>query len=141
MDFLLEHLHPKLAHFPIGLFIGALIFETISRLLKKDVFHQTARHMYILAVCLTPLVVKAGLWEEEKIKMHHPVFERHELFALITMWGSLVSLPILWFIQKKWERYFRLAFAGCLILMVGFVSTAAHYGGRLVYEYAIGVEE
>ena len=101
--------------------------------------HQTAVHMYILAALSTPFVVQTGLWEEDALHLKHPVLERHEFFALWVMWVSLVSLPLLWFIRTKSSQYFRIAFVLCLILMVSWVMTTGYYGGRLVYEYGVGM--
>ena len=88
-------LHPKVIHFPIALFIGAMGMEVLSLILKKDNLHRTALHMYILATVITPFAVLTGLQEAEHLHLSHPILTIHRNFALLTMWGSLVSLPIL----------------------------------------------
>ena len=88
------HLHPTVVHFPIALFISAVVMELLSLLLKKEGLHQTAKHLYITAAIVTPIVVQTGLWEKEELHLHHPIVELHEQFGLLTMWTSLVSLPI-----------------------------------------------
>ena len=136
-----EHLHPMVVHFPIALFISALGLEVLSILLKKESLHQTAIQIYVVAALLTPFVVKTGLWEEQEHQIHHPVLELHEQFAFITMWTSLVSLAILWIFHHKIKKYFRIIFFVFLEMVVASVSIAAYNGGRMVYEYGIGVEE
>lgn len=134
-------LHPKLVHFPIALFVTALGFDLLSLMFRKEGLHKTAFNMYILAALITPLVVRTGMWESERLNLHHPVLDRHRMFALWTMWVSLMSLPVLWFFKKEIPRYFRILFILLLIGVVGVVTLAGHNGGRMVYEYGVGIEE
>ena len=145
------HLHPMMVHFPIALFLGALGFEIVSLILPakggaaagrtKDSLHRTAFYLYMVAALLSPVVVQTGLWEEDWHHLHHPVVEAHERFALITMWTALASLPIFWLIQKKNSKIFRKVFIIFALLVAVTVSTAAYYGGHMVYDYGIGPEE
>ena len=134
-------LHPMLIHFPIALFVGALVMEIVSLLFKRDNLHQTAIHMCVLGVSLLPLVVWTGLEEAEELKIKHPVAVLHKNLALGTAGVSFISVLFLLFFFKRFTRYFRLVFIVFLILIVGFVVVTAYNGGRLVYEYGVGVEE
>ena len=133
--------HPMVVHFPIALFSTALGLEIASIVFKKDSLHTSALHLYILAALTTPLVVRTGLWEEERLSLNHPVLDWHRTFALWTMWVSLMSLPVLWFMSRKCRRCFRIIFVVFLLGVVSFVSLAGYNGGRLVYEYGAGIEE
>lgn len=148
METILHHLyihvhllHPKVVHFPIALFISAMGLEAVSSIFRKESFHRTAVHMYILATLLTPLVVLTGLSEAEHLNIKHPVLDLHKNFALLTMWGSLISLPILWLIKKHNSKILRFLFLVLTLTIVVFVSIAGHNGGRMVYEYNVGVEQ
>ena len=144
-------LHPKVIHFPIALFLGAMGMEALSLIFsttggsasgeKKDNLHRTAFHMYILATVITPFVVLTGLQEAEHLHLSHPILTIHRNFALLTMWGSLVSLPILWLAKKKGEKVLRIVFIVFLLILVSFVSVTGYNGGRMVYEYGVGVEQ
>ena len=144
-------LHPKVIHFPIALFIGAMGMEALSLILsaiggsalggKKDNLHRTALHMYIFATVITPFVVLTGLQEAGHLHLSHPILTIHRNFALLTMWGSLVSLPILWLAKKKGEKIFRIVFIVFLLILVAFVSVTGYNGGRMVYEYGVGMEQ
>ena len=144
-------LHPKVIHFPVALFLGAMGMEVLSLIFsaiggsafggKKDNLHRTAFHMYIFATVITPFVVLTGLQEAEHLHLSHPILTIHKNFALLTMWGSLVSLPILWLIKKKWEKALRVIFIIFLLMLSAFVSIAGHNGGRMVYEYGVGMEQ
>ena len=136
------HLHPAVVHFPIALFISALVLEGTSRLFKRENLHRTALHIYIFASLIAPFVVWTGLEEAEEWHLvKHAVFDLHKTFALATMWFGLATLPVLWIIKKRIAHFFRYAFLIFLILIVSFVSVAAYNGGRLVYEYGIGIEK
>ncbi len=139
-DFL-QPIHPKVVHFPIALFMTALGLDMVSLVLKKESLHKTALHIYVIAALMTPLVVRTGLWEEERFHLSHPVLDKHRLFALWTMWVSLMSLPVLWFIKQKSQRFFRVVFILLIIGVAGLVTLAGHNGGRMVYEYGVGVEQ
>ena len=137
----IQLLHPKVIHFPIALFIGAMGMEVLSLIFKKDNLHRTALHMYILATVITPFVVLTGLQEAEHLHLGHPVLTIHRNFALLTMWGSLFSLPILWLAKKKSTKVLRITFIIFLLMLAIFVSITGHNGGRMVYEYGVGVDQ
>ena len=134
-------LHPQVIHFPIALFIGAMGMEVLSLIFKKDNLHRTALHMYILATVLTPFVVITGLQEAEHLHLSHPILTIHRNFALLTMGGSLVSLPVLWLANKKGGKVLRIVFIVFLLTLAAFVSVTGYNGGRMVYEYGVGMEQ
>ena len=138
---LLEPLHPKVVHFPVALFITALGSEILSWMTRKQFFHQCAVYLYVCAALLTPLVVRTGLWEEERLHLNHPLLDKHRLFALWTMWVSLMSLPVLWFLFQKHLKAFRIVFVLCLIAISIVVTLTGDKGGTMVYQYRVGVEE
>lgn len=139
-DYLIP-LHPKLVHFPIALFTTALGFDIASFIFRKEGLHKAAVSMYVFAALLTPIVVRTGLWEEERLHLGHPVLETHRMFALWTMWVSLMSLPVLWLIRQKSQKFFRMFFIVLLIAVAGLVTLTGHNGGRMVYEYGVGTEK
>jgi len=134
-------IHPKLVHFPIALFMTALGLDALSLVLRRKELHQTSVHLYVLAALITPVVIRTGLWEEERLNIRHPLMEQHQLIALWTMWISLMSLPVLWLAKKEFAKYFRIIFLACLLAVAGIVSYAGHLGGQMVYEYGVGVEK
>ena len=136
---LFTHLHPMVVHFPIALFVSALILELGSLLFKKENLHQTAVVIYVLATVIAPLVVWTGLEEAERVHLtHHPVLDLHRNFALLTMYSSLLSLPILFLLRKS--KALRWIFLIQLLMVVSFVTLTAYNGGRMVYEYGVGID-
>lgn len=137
---LLTPIHPKLVHFPIALFLTALGLDILSLVFRKKEFHQSAIYLYVGAALLTPLVVRTGIWEAERLHLNHPLLTKHSLMAQRTMWISLMSLPVLWFIKREFTKYFRGLFIVLLLSIAGLVTYTGHLGGQMVYEYGVGVE-
>lgn len=133
-------LHPMLVHFPIALFVAAMVFELLHLIFKKKSLHDSALAVYIGAVVATPITVLAGLAEEKKLNIHHPVMEAHEQLGLATMWVALASLLTLAVLYFKRVRYPAWIFFLLTVLMAVLVCLAAFFGGEMVYEYGVGVE-
>ncbi len=138
LDFLIP-LHPKLVHFPIALFMTAFVFEILSRLFKKNLLSQASVLMYCFAAVLTPVVVYSGLMEQARVNLHHPVLALHKTFAFLTLWISLGSLPLLWAASKVSQKTFKNFFLIVLVSLSITVTMAGYYGGKMVYEYSVGV--
>jgi uncharacterized membrane protein len=134
-------LHPKLVHFPIALFITAFALDILSWVLRKEDLHKAALVVYVSATLLTPLVVWSGLFEQERLHLRHPVLAQHKLYAFVTMWVSLASLPVLWFFKKASSKVFRMIFTSLLLCLALAVSITGYFGGRMVYEYGAGVSQ
>ena len=134
-------LHPRVIHFPIALFIGAMGMEMLSLMFRKERLHRTALDMYIFATVITPFVVLSGLQEAEHLHLHHPVLTIHKNFGLLTMWTSLISLPVLWIVNKRSPKILRTVFLIFVLVIVALVTITGYNGGRMVYEYGVGVEK
>ncbi len=134
-------IHPKMVHFPIALFMAAFLFELLSFLFRKKEFHQTAFYLYVFAALISPLVVRTGIWEVERLQLNHPLLEKHRMVALWMMWGALMSLPVLWLVQKVSIKYFRIIFIVILLSVAGLVTYVGHLGGEMVYEYGAGIAQ
>lgn len=133
-------LHPMLIHFPIAFFIGALGLELVSLIFRNESLHRTAVHLYLLAAFTSVFAVLTGWEEAESLHLRHQVLNFHKTFAFLTLGISWASLPLLWFFRKR-EDLSRQFFAVVVILCAFCVVGAAYNGGRLVYEYGVGVQQ
>ena len=133
------HFHPIIVHFPIALFISALGLEVLSLIFKKDALHQAAWYNYILAVLAAFAAVLSALIDGETLK--HTVFYTHRALGWWTLGIAFLSAPFLFYIKKKSLKLFKVLFFIFLIILASLVSLTGYYGGRLVYEYGVGVEE
>jgi uncharacterized membrane protein len=133
------HLHPLIVHFPIALFITAFGLEILSLIFKKESLHQASWYNYILAIFATIAAILAAWWDKATVK--HPVFYTHKTLAYWTLGVALLSGVILPLVRRKSKRAFRIIFFIFLILTMSLVSITGYYGGKLVYEYGVGVHE
>ena len=134
-------IHPKLVHFPIALIISAMGMQGLGLILKKDFLCKGAWLMFVLAGIAIPVVVLSGLLEADHLHLYHPVLNAHKLFAFWAMGIALSALPILWFIRAKNNKYFQIMFLLVLFTVSTLIGLAAHQGGRMVYEYGVGVSQ
>lgn len=133
------HLHPIAAHFPIALFITALGLEILSLILKNERFHKTSWINYILGVLGAGGAILCAFLEHVTLK--HPVYYTHHNFGYLTFITSLLSLLLLLVIKKRFSKTFRVSFLIILIIIAVLILITGYTGGRLVYEYGVGVSE
>lgn len=138
---MLYPIHPKLVHFPIALIISAMGLQGLGCLLRKDSLRNGAWLMFILGVLSVLVVVWSGLLEADRLHLHHPVLTLHKQFAFAAMWLSLGVFPFLWILRSKNMMIFQLVFLVVLIIISSLLGLAAHQGGRMVYEYGVGVSQ
>lgn len=129
-----------LVHFPIAFFIGALVLEIVSLIFRKETLHQTAVTLFLLGAFTSVFAVVTGWEEAEELRLRHQVLDFHKVFAFLTLGISWLSLLILWFFRNKAEVS-RQFFAVVVFLTAFCVMGAAYNGGRLVYEYGVGVSQ
>ena len=138
---MLYPIHPKLVHFPIALMISAMGMQGLGLILRKDILRNGAWLMFVLGVLSVPVIVWSGLLEADRLHLNHPVLTAHKQFAFAAMWVSLGALPVLLIIRSKNIKLFQNVFLFALILVSSLLGLAAHQGGRMVYEYGVGVSQ
>lgn len=138
---MLYPIHPKLVHFPIALVISAMGVQGLGCLLRKDFLRNGAWLMFVLGVLSVLVVVWSGLFEADRLHLNHPVLTAHKQFAFAAMWISLGALPVLWVMRSKSMKMFQVVFLIVLIIVSSLLGLAAHQGGRMVYEYGVGVSQ
>ena len=138
MEWLLP-LHPKLVNFPIALIISALILEVCSLIMRRDDFHKAAVTVYVMAALFSIPTVLTGLWEEARLRLHHPVLTLHKQFAFLFMYGALSGLLLLKLCRQFFPLWHRGVFIFLLLFLSAVVAMAGYYGGHMVFEYGSGV--
>ena len=134
-------IHPKLVHFPIALVVSAMGMQGLGLILRKDFLRNGAWLMFILGVLSLSVVIWSGLVEADRLHLNHPVLTAHKQFAFAAMWLSLGFLPVLWIMRSKNNKIFQISFLISLVIISSLLGLAAHQGGRMVYEYGVGVSQ
>ena len=132
-------LHPKCVHFPIALMFSAMGMQVLGLAFKKETWRSAAWTMFVMAVIALPIVALSGLWEADRLHLHHPVLEEHKQWAFAALWSSLAGLPVLWFFRSKNNKVFQVLFLVAAAGISFLLFSAAHEGGEMVYEYGVGV--
>ena len=143
MDMFIKHLlfetplHPKLVSFPIALLVSALFLELLSLAAKRESFHQAAMYVYIMAAFSLPWTALTGLGEASRLHLNHPVVWTHQNLGLALTGLVMLSLPVLWRFRRHPRQ--RAIFLLICCAANGLMTAGAYFGGKLVYEYGIGV--
>ena len=132
-------LHPKLVHFPIALIFTAAGMQTLGLVFKKDAWRAVAWALFVLAAAALPIAALTGLWEADRLRLHHPVLEEHKQWAFAALWSSLAALPALWFLKSKNNKAFQVLFLAAALAVCVLLFLAGREGGEMVYEYGVGV--
>ena len=132
-------IHPKLVHFPIALMFGAMGMQALGLVFKKEAWRAAAWIMFVMAAIAMPIVALSGLWEADRLHLHHPVLEEHKRYAFTALWSSLAALPVLWFLRSRNNKVFQLLFLAVALGISFLLFSAAREGGEMVYEYGVGV--
>lgn len=126
--------HVVLIHFPIGLFLAAVGFDFLSRILRKPAFAVVAYYNLIVAAIMCLPVLASGIlaW---RLQLHGQPLRGLLLQHLLLGVSSTVLIWLVWWLHRRSARTpdhpvpnYRLALevagAACVIL-------TAHLGGFL----------
>jgi len=136
------NIHPLFVHFPIGLWIGALIFEFIAVLRKSDDWHRTAARLLYLGTLAAGLAILTGLYAQKSVPPGPAmtVVGIHETLMMITTSVALaLSLFALALRKDFTASYRKLMLIGmCVLTILLFLGTDR--GVQLVYGYGSAVD-
>ena len=132
-------IHPKLVHFPIALMFCAAGMQALGLVFRKETWRAAAWTMSAMAAVAMPIVALSGLWEADRLHLHHPVLEEHKQWAFAALWSSLASAAVLWFLRSRNNKVFQLLFLAAALGISFLLFSAAREGGEMVYEYGVGV--
>tara|TARA_R110002074_G_scaffold402329_1_gene607429 strand:- start:160683 stop:161111 length:429 start_codon:yes stop_codon:yes gene_type:complete len=133
-------IHPILVHFPIAFWSFATLGDLLSLKYGERLSEITGACL-ILGILMALVAMGGGLFDLLKVKSDSPamkVLNLHIVFVVIT-WGLYASSLFLRIEEKT------LVQAGVLevgLSVAGFIClcVTGFLGGRLVYEYGVGVD-
>jgi uncharacterized membrane protein len=136
-----EHIHPMVVHFPIALIISGYLAEVTHLFIKKE---PVLKEFYFWLLAAGFLSSFAAYFSGAFLTSTVPpeataVYSRHELFAELTVFTTLVNTALMLYLklEKKDETRLKwLAFALNTITVILLFITG-HNGGVLVYDYLL----
>lgn len=136
-------LHPAIVHLPIGLLIGALIFDLLYAITELDSLESAGSWCLVLGAVGAGLAVLSGLGEEGTMgrvtERGHELMEQHELLGYI-LFGLFAVLAIWSLAARGVPQGGRGLFLVLMLLGVGALGYQGYLGGQMVYSEAVGVK-
>lgn len=139
-------IHPLMVHFPIALYIVALICDGIGLILRRPQKLQfTAFILTIIGTIGAIAAVLSGNQAEELAtfsKVSENIMDKHESMATITMWLGIVTsiLRSLFMAIEKLSKFHNLILIPSILLTYLVIQTG-HLGGKLVFGHGVGVNQ
>jgi uncharacterized membrane protein len=134
--------HPLFVHFPIALWLAALLYEVLSMWRARDDWHRTAIRLLFLGTLGAAAAIISGLVAQSSVPEAgavHDVLEFHETFMIIASSLSL-ALCILAFARRgNFTTGLRRIFLAGLVALALLTAVGADRGAQLVYQYATSV--
>ncbi|WP_457642844.1 DUF2231 domain-containing protein [Persephonella sp.] len=145
MEFLAQ-LHPPVVHFAVALVIIGVVFDIIGFILKKDSLKHAGFWSIMVGVVAVWGAAITGHQAEELIEhavegtKAYQVLEEHEELGEILPWVvSALGLYRLFLFFKPNNLLFIVYLIAGIAVSVA-VGLQGRIGGKLVYEYGIGVK-
>ncbi len=139
-----DHLHPLIVHFPIALIIVGFFAEVVSLFFKSEkCLSKTGFYLMILGSLAAIAAWGTGqLFTEEPTQGEIlKVFEKHETGGLITMilivTGTIFRIWLA--VKKKEETPLKWVAFAFYFLAFAAVAFTGFMGGRMVYDFMIGL--
>jgi uncharacterized membrane protein len=140
------NLHPLVIHFPIALLIVAALADLLENVVGRPAWLATAvTALYVLGVAGALVACVSGQQAADTVLMSgmaHSIVEGHRTWALGTTFyfGVLVVVRLaLGFRGTPPVRVVRILLLAAAFAGVAGLQQTAERGGRLVYEYGVGV--
>ncbi len=134
--------HPAFVHFPIALWIGALMFEALAVARSSDDWHRTAARLLYLGTLFAFAAVGTGWMADMAVPPSGPAYEVKELHEKLMLATTSVSVGLClfaFFARKRFTARLRKLFLLGLVVLTVLLTIGADRGAQLVYQYATSV--
>lgn len=142
----MQNVHPLFVHFPIALLSVSVLFDLLGQILKKDSLTVSAWWMQIMGTAALVFTAATGLIAETTVGHSddaHEVMQNHKTMELIA--AGIFLFIFIWRLilrGKTPSESGKTAHTLYTIMAIGavaFMLTGSYWGGKLVYEYGVGV--
>jgi len=135
-------IHPVTVHFTIALFTISILFDLIGMITRNEKWHQAGWYNLIFAGIASLISVFTGLIDSNQLHLQSEAaatLDTHKTAAFII--SAMILGCLFWritfkgnFPHRRKLVYFGIVIFGFLVLVYG-----SYQGGKLVYQYGIGV--
>lgn len=140
------NVHPMLVHFPIAIFITALLFDFVKLFWNKDWLHIVVTALFGFAALMALITYLSGKQAIDIVSVPmraELTASNHADWGLYTLlYFNLFAVLRVFLFWKKLDRkrvailLFCGSFAGAAL-----IGKTADLGGKLVYKYGVGVQK
>lgn len=135
-------LHPRFVHFPIALSLVGVLFLVLGLLRRQERFTGYGQWSLLLGWLGIMAAVLTGLTDQTHAPQEVAVTAiiNQHITAGITLLVA-VGLALYWPLRnkKRWTRFARWGYLVLLAVIVFLVLVEGWLGGKLVFEYGVGV--
>jgi uncharacterized membrane protein len=132
--------HPVFVHFPIVLWLTALLFEIFAVWQKNDFTHRTAVWLLWLGTVAGTFAVGTGLSAAKSVPTGlGPVLETHEQLMLTAYFIALGLSAFALFAGQRLTHGLKVVLLVGLLILAFVMTIGADRGAEMVYRYGLGV--
>jgi uncharacterized membrane protein len=134
-------IHPMLVHFPIATWFLATIAD-IASLFTNEQVGWVAGVLLVIGTITALLAMMTGLLELGKIDQQNPAMKvaNQHMILILTSWSCYAVSLFLRLNGTQLEQPGSIAIA-LSIIGLAFLCSAGWLGGKLVYEYGVGMQQ
>jgi uncharacterized membrane protein len=136
--------HPRLVHFPIALALAGVFFVVLGSLRRQDRYRACGQLILLLSWFGIMAAVVSGLVDQSFAPQDAAVtavLDQHITAGIALL--VAVGLALYWPLRNKglWSRGARWGYFGLLGVIALLVIVEAWLGGKLVYDFGVGVRQ
>jgi uncharacterized membrane protein len=133
--------HPMFVHFPIALWLAALLFELLAVWRASDDLQRTATRMLYLGTLAAIVTVLTGLSAENSVPPGDAqrIVGMHESLMLVSTSLAAALCMFAFFLRKNFTMQLRKAMLAGLFVLAVLLTIGTDLGARLVFEYGTAV--
>jgi len=133
--------HPILVHFPIVLWLAALLFQLLAVVRASDELQRTAARMLYLGTLAAVVTILSGWAAENSIPPGEAqrALGVHETLMLVTSSLALALCLFAFFARKNFTAQLRKVMLAGLLILAVLLTIGADRGAQLVYGYGAAV--
>lgn len=133
--------HPMFVHFPIVLWLSALLFELLAVWRGSDEMHRTAARLLYLGTLAGIITLFTGWRAEESVPagLAQRTVGIHETLMVTTTSVAAGLCLFAFFARKNFTAGFRNLFLLGLVILAVLLTVGTDRGAQLVYQYGSAV--